>query len=138
MFRSLLATLTALAIMVSVSGAANAAGIQLSLDTSTCGKLTISATGLTPNTAYQLVADGGYPDVVKAVTASASGTASATISRSEASSDSSADWGNASVRTQYGGYLEANVIESRTTNESGAVVVTRTPTTPAYHFTRCP
>jgi len=121
--RHVYAILVILAITLGTANTAAAAGIQLSVNDSICGQITLTATGLGPNTAYQLVADGGYPDVVKAVTSNASGAASATFQRSEFSSDSSANWGSGWVRTQTGGYLDVNV--------SGMPPVAHPP---AYHF----
>ena len=124
MTRILLALAIIAALVAGGSAPASAdSGPWLTNDTSLCGSLIITATGLQPNTIYQLVADGGYPDVVHTVTSNAYGSASTTVLRSEASSDSSADWGNTWVRTQYGGYLASNVVNG-------------VAHPPAYHFCR--
>lgn len=120
--RLVIALIATLALTLSLTGSAAAFGITLVANDGVCGQITLTASGLSSNTAYQLVADGGYPDVVKAVTSNGSGVAAATFLRSEFSSNSSANWGNGWVRTQYGGYLATNVDAAGNAHP------------PAYHF----
>lgn len=76
-------------------------GIVITVDTSKCGQVTVTANGfgLHPGTGYQLVANNS----VRAVTASLLNKVTATFTQAQAG-----EWGNAWIRTSAGGYLRTD------------------------------
>lgn len=92
--------LATIALSLLLGGSALAApNITLATDTTTCGQVSVTASGygIQEGVTYQLVADKAVRFAV-----GHSGVAQATFPLSEAG-----EWGNVAVRTVYGGYLAA-------------------------------
>lgn len=110
MTRILAVLVLALAFSFASTASASAdSGISITTDASTCGQLTVTASGLQANTDYQLVGDIWFRSgVTHTVTANGLGVATTTFQRSEFNPDSSALWGAAAIRTKYGDYMSFN------------------------------